>query len=119
ALFEYQTLICQLSGMEVSNAAVYDGASATAEAVLMARRIQPEGRRRVILSRALHPQYRAVVRAYFKNLADVSLEEVPFDATGATDVNRLAEQLDDRAMCVVVGYPNFFGVIEDLAPIQA
>ena len=119
ALFEYQTLICQLSGMEVSNAAVYDGASATAEAVLMARRIQPEGRRRVILSRALHPQYRAVVRAYFKNLADVSLEEVPFDATGATDVNRLAEQLDDRAMCVVVGYPNFFGVIEDLAPVQA
>ena len=119
ALFEYQTLICQLTGMEVSNAAVYDGASATAEAVLMARRIQPGSRRRVLMSRALHPQYRAVVRSYFKNLADVSLEEVPFDATGATDVNRLAGQLDDRSMCVVAGYPNFFGVIEDLAPVQA
>jgi glycine dehydrogenase subunit 1 len=119
ALFEYQTLICQLTGMEVSNAAVYDGASAAAEAVLMSRRIQPGSRRRVLVSRALHPHYRAVVCSYFKNLADVSIEEVPFDATGATDVNRLAEQLDDRSMCVVVGYPNFFGVIEDLAPVQA
>ena len=119
ALFEYQTLICQLTGMEVSNAAVYDGASATAEAVLMARRIQPVNRRRVLLSRALHPHYRAVVRSYFKNLADVSLEEVPFDGTGATDVNRLVDQINDRSMCVVAGYPNFFGVIEDLAPIQA
>jgi glycine dehydrogenase subunit 1 len=119
ALFEYQTLICQLTGMEVSNAAVYDGASATAEAVLMSRRIQPAARRRVLMSRAIHPQYRAVVRSYFKNLDDVVIEEVPFDAGGATDVARLAERLDDRAMCVVVGYPNFFGVIEDLTPIQA
>lgn len=118
ALFEYQTLICQLTAMEVSNAAVYDGASATAEAVLMARRMQPTSRRRVLMSSALHPQYRAVVRAYFKNLDDVALEEIPFDASGVTDVTRLAERLDDRAMCVVVGYPNFFGVIEDLAPIQ-
>ncbi len=66
ALFEYQTLICQLTGMEVSNAAVYDGASAAAEAVLMSRRIQPSSRRRVLLSRALHPQYRAVVRVVFE-----------------------------------------------------
>ena len=118
ALFEYQTLICQLTGMEVSNAAVYDGASAAAEAVLMSRRIQPTSRRRVLMSSALHPQYRAVVRSYFKNLGDVALEEVPFDASGATDVNRLTEHLDDRSMCVLVGYPNFFGVIEDLTPIQ-
>jgi glycine dehydrogenase subunit 1 len=119
ALFEYQTLICQLTGMEVSNAAVYDGASAAAEAVLMSRRIQPPTRRRVLLSRALHPQYRAVIRSYFKNLADVTLEEIPFDVSGATDVALLAERLDNRSMCMVVGYPNFFGVIEDLAPIQA
>ena len=119
ALFEYQTLICQLTGMEVSNAAVYDGASATAEAVLMSRRIQLPSRRRVLMSRALHPQYRAVVRSYFKNLDDVVLEEVPFDASGATDISRLAEYLDDRSMCVVIGYPNFFGIIEDLTPIQA
>src|SRR5262245_47372095 len=60
ALFEYQTLICQLTGMEVSNAAVYDGASAAAEAVLMSRRIQPTNRRRVLMSIALHPHYQAV-----------------------------------------------------------
>jgi len=119
ALFEYQTLICQLTAMEVSNAAVYDGASAAAEAVLMSRRIQPTTRRRVLLSRALHPQYRAVVRSYLQNLDDVVLEEVPFDAGGATDTALLAERLDDRSMCVLVGYPNFFGVIEDLAPIRA
>ena len=120
ALFEYQTLICQLTGMEVSNAAVYDGASAVAEAVLMARRIQPAKKRRVLISRALHPQYRAVVATYLKNLDDVKLEEIPFDlASGATDVDELKRQLNDQTMCVVVGYPNFFGVIEDLAPIRA
>jgi glycine dehydrogenase subunit 1 len=119
ALFEYQTLICQLTGMEVSNAAVYDGASATAEAVLMSRRIQPLGRRRVLISKALHPQYRAVVASYVKNLSDVRLEEVPFDANGTTDLEHLGARLDTESMCVVVGYPNFFGAIEDLASIKA
>lgn len=119
ALFEYQTMICQLTGMEVSNAGVYDGASAAAEAVLMSRRIQPMARRRVFMSRAVHPQYRAVVATYLRNLADMQLEEVPFDATGATDVAQLADKLNDQSMCVIVGYPNFFGVIEDLAPLQS
>jgi len=119
ALFEYQTLICQLTGMEVSNAAVYDGASAAAEAVLMVRRIQPASRRRVLISRALHPQYRAVIATYLKNLVDIRLEEIPFDGTGATDLAVLNERLDDRSMCVLVGYPNFFGVIEDLAPVKS
>jgi len=119
ALFEYQTLICQLTAMEVSNAAVYDGASAAAEAVLMARRIQPIRRRRVLISRALHPQYRAVIATYLKNLIDVRLEEVPFDGTGGTDLTALTERVGDETMCVLVGYPNFFGVIEDLAPIKS
>ena len=120
ALFEYQTLICQLTGMEVSNAAVYDGASAVAEAVLMSRRIQPAKKRHVLMSRALHPQYRAVVATYLKNLEDVYLEEVPFDAaSGATDTDRLKSRLNDQTMCVLLGYPNFFGVIEDPAPIRA
>lgn len=118
ALFEYQTLICQLTGMEVSNAAVYDGASAAAEAVLMARRIQPLKRRKVWVSRALHPHYRAVIATYLKNLVDVQLAEIPFDASGGTDLSALATALDEQAMCVVVGYPNFFGVIEDLTPIK-
>jgi glycine dehydrogenase subunit 1 len=76
-------------------------------------------RRRVLISRALHPQYRAVVRSYCRNLEDIILEEAVFDRTGATDPGRLAQQLDDRTMCVVVGYPNFFGVIEDLRPVAA
>jgi glycine dehydrogenase subunit 1 len=119
ALFEFQTLICQLTGMEVANAGVYDGASAMAEALLMSRRIQPVKRRHVLISRAVHPQYREVAATYFKNLTDVQLEEVPVDSTGATDLNQLRSRLNDAAMSVVVGYPNFFGVIEDLAPIRA
>src|SRR5881296_3138881 len=63
SIYEFQTLMCQLTGMEVANAGLYDGASAAAEAVLMARRIQ-EGRRRIFLSRALHPQYRSVIATY-------------------------------------------------------
>jgi glycine dehydrogenase subunit 1 len=117
-LFEYQTLICQLTAMEVSNAGVYDGASATAEAILMARRIQPSTRRRVLMSRALHPQYRAVVATYLRNLTDFSLEEIPFDGSGGTNFDHLARQLDEGTMCVVVGYPNFFGVIENLASLH-
>lgn len=118
ALFEYQTLICQLTGMEIANAGVYDGASAAAEAVLMSRRIQPVSRRRVLMSRALHPHYRAVIATYLRNLGDMQLEEISFDASGATNVAELTRRLDSHSMCVIVGYPNFFGVIEDLAPIQ-
>src|SRR5690349_20414320 len=118
AMYEFQTLICQLTGMEVANAGVYDGASAAAEAVLMARRIQ-DGRHRVFVSRALHPQYRQVIATFLRNLIDVDLVEVPFTQSGATDVAYLACVLDDKAMCVLVGYPNFFGVIEDLAPVRA
>jgi glycine dehydrogenase subunit 1 len=118
ALFEYQTLICQLTGMEISNAGVYDGASAAAEAVLMSRRIQPPSRRRVLVSKGLHPQYRAVISTYLRNLTDMELEEVPFDSSGATDVDELVRKLNDQSMCVIVGYPNFFGVIEDVGPIQ-
>src|SRR5919106_81482 len=114
ALFEYQTLICQLTGMEISNAGVYDGASAAAEAVLMSRRIQPMNRRRVLMSRAVHPHYRGVISTYLRNLGDTRLEEIPFDASGATHVKELEQKLDDQSMCVIVGYPNFFGVIEDL-----
>jgi glycine dehydrogenase subunit 1 len=117
-LYEFQTLICQLTGMDVSNAGLYDGASAAAEAVLMSRRIQRDSRRRVLLSRALHPQYRAVIATYLKNLGNVELIELPFSADGATDRERLAASLDDRVMCVVIGYPNFFGIVEDLSALQ-
>ena len=119
ALFEFQTLICQLTGMEVANAGVYDGASAVAEAALMARRIQPASKRRVLVSRALHPQYRQVLATYLKNLPDVTLAEIAYDGAGATDASALAEAIDEQTMCVMVGYPNFFGVIEDLVSLRA
>ncbi|MGH7848647.1 MAG: aminomethyl-transferring glycine dehydrogenase subunit GcvPA, partial [Candidatus Binatia bacterium] len=96
---------------------LYDGASAAAEAVLMARRVQ-ERRQRVLVSRALHPQYRSVVSTYLRNLKDVELCDFPFDAAGASDGEWLAREVDDKTICVVVGYPNFFGVIEDLEPIR-
>src|SRR6185503_15214799 len=102
ALFEFQTMICQLAGMEVANAGVYDGASAAAEAALMSRRIQPLKRRRALVSRAPHPQYRAVIASYLKNLKDVRLEEIPFDATGATDVGDRAQRMNDHAMRVLL-----------------
>ena len=109
ALFEYQTLICQLTGMEVSNAAVYDGASAVAEAVLMSRRIQPAKKRRVLMSRALHPQYRAVVATYLKNLEDVYLEELPFDAaSGATDLDQLKRPAQRPNHVRAIGISEFF-----------
>ncbi|OGQ51478.1 MAG: glycine dehydrogenase (aminomethyl-transferring) [Deltaproteobacteria bacterium RIFCSPLOWO2_02_FULL_57_26] len=117
AIYEFQTLICQLTAMEVANAGLYDGASAAAEAVLMARRVQ-ESRRRVFISRALHPHYRAVIATYLRNLEGVELVEIPFGQSGGIDVEVLTHALDETAMCVVVGYPNFFGIVEDLRPIR-
>ena len=116
AIFEYQTLVCQLTGMDVGNASMYDGASACAEAVLMACRLRK--RSRVLLSRALHPQYRETVATYCRYL-DLTLEELPFAADGRTDVSQLTDRLDSDVAAVVVGYPNYFGVIEDLAGLAA
>jgi glycine dehydrogenase subunit 1 len=117
AIFEFQTLITQLTGLDVANASMYDGASATAEAVLMAHRILPK-RRVVALSRALWPDYRATVRTYLSALESLEIVEVPYDnATGATDLNALAQIAGDSLLCVVAGYPNGFGIIEALGDI--
>jgi glycine dehydrogenase subunit 1 len=112
AIFEFQTLICQLTGLEVANASMYDGASSCAEAVLMAVRVTR--RRKVLLSAALHPEYRQTIATYCRYL-DVELVEVPFDASGATDPAALERLADGATAAVVSGYPNVFGVIEDLA----
>jgi glycine dehydrogenase subunit 1 len=113
AVFEFQTFTALLLGLDVANASMYDAASATAVAVLMARRLSP-GRRVVWLARALHPHYRATVATYLRGLDDVRVDEIPFGADGRTDVVALRARLDDDALCVVLGQPNVFGVVEDL-----
>ncbi|MDD5559305.1 aminomethyl-transferring glycine dehydrogenase subunit GcvPA [Candidatus Methylomirabilis sp.] len=111
AIYEYQTLICQLTGMEVANASMYDGSSSLAEAVLMAHRIN--GRREVVLPMAVHPEYRTVCRTYVSKLG-LHLHEVPYTDQGATDLKQVKATLSDRTCAVVVQSPNFFGVLESL-----
>lgn len=113
AIYEFQTMICQLTGMDIANASMYDGASACAEAVLLALRCSRK-RNRVLLSRALHPQYRQTVRTYCRYL-DVNVEEFSFTGDFVTDEVLLQSSLDDQVAAVVVGYPNYFGRIEDLS----
>jgi glycine dehydrogenase subunit 1 len=115
AMFEYQTLMCQMTGMEVSNASLYDGASSMAEAVLMAHRITK--RKKILISEAVHPDYRRVIRTYI-DPAEQEIILIPYEATtGCTDQQAMSSQLDEGVGAVVIQSPNFFGVIEDLAPI--
>jgi glycine dehydrogenase subunit 1 len=117
AIFEFQTLITQLTGLEVANASMYDGASATAEAVLMAHRIAPK-RSIVALSRALWPDYRATIRTYLSAVTQVETIEVPFDeSSGQIDLGELKTLGKENLLCVVTGYPNGFGIVEPLAEI--
>jgi glycine dehydrogenase subunit 1 len=114
ALFEYQTLVCQLTGMDVSNASMYEGASATAEAILMAHRIT--GRPEVVVARAVHPEYRQVARTYAAQVGLV-FREAAFTEAGATDLAAVQRACGPQTACLVVQYPNFFGGVEDLAPL--
>lgn len=113
ALFEYQTAICRLTGMEVSNASLYDGATALAEAAMMAMRVT--SRDRVIIDGCVNPFYRQVVKSYLANL-DVEVVEV-LPVAGEKDTSRLEASLDDRTAAVIVQNPNFFGTVEDLTDL--
>jgi glycine dehydrogenase subunit 1 len=117
AIFEFQTLVAMLFDLEVANASMYDGASAMAEAVLMALRLHPK-RHRVILARSLHPEYRQVTASYLLGAGEVDVREAPFGDDGRIDAAWLSENVDDETAAVVVGYPNFFGVIEDLQQVS-
>jgi glycine dehydrogenase subunit 1 len=113
-IFEFQTLVCQLSGMEVANASMYDGSTALAEAVLMAERVTK--RSKVVASGAVHPQYLEVVRTYVQH-AGIDLELVEFNNETGQAGTKLGEAIDDHTAAVVVQSPNFFGCIEDLAKL--
>jgi glycine dehydrogenase subunit 1 len=115
AIFEFQTLMCQLTGQEVANASMWDGSTATTEAVLMAERITR--RRRVLVARSLHPEYRDVLKTYAKN-SGLHVEEIPFGEDGTLNQKALECAFPDDIAAVVVQSPNFFGVIEN-APALA
>lgn len=117
AIFEFQTLVCLLTGADVANASMYDGASAAAEAALMALRIN-KGTRRILIGRNVHPEYRKVVATYLAH-QDAELVELPFGANGRIEPEALRTELDQGAAAVICGYPNFFGVVEDLPAIAA
>lgn len=109
AIFEFQTMICLLTGMEVANASMYDGSTAVAEAALMAHRITR--RKKILVSQTVHPEYRAVLETYLKNI-DMPIETIGFGATGETALSDLT--IDNETAAVIVQSPNFFGCIEDL-----
>jgi len=111
SIFEFQTHICLLTGLDVANASLYEGASALVEALLMASRLS-RGRTRAVLSAGIHPEYRETVRTYFSSLGFTSVE-VPVGSDGATDTDSLRAAVDDDTFAVAVQSPNFYGVIED------
>src|SRR5437588_9005615 len=105
AIFEFQTLMCQLTGQEVANASMWDGSTATTEAVLMAERIT--GRRRVLVAHSLHPEYRDVLRTYARNL-DLQIDEIGFTPSGQIDLEALSVSINKELAAVLAQSPNFF-----------
>ena len=114
AIFEFQTMMCQLTGQEVANASMYDGSTATTEAVLMAERLM--GRRRVLVAKSVHPEYRDVLKTYAKN-SGLQIEEIGYTPSGTVDLKALQAALKNDACALVVQSPNFFGAIESLKPL--
>lgn len=115
ATFEYQSMICNLTGLEVANASHYDGATALAEGVLMAYNLLRGKRRRALVSPQIHPEYRQVVRTYCQGI-DI---EVVGDESGATTIRELQDRIDDDTFCVVVQNPNFLGELERVEDLTA
>ncbi|MEZ5817343.1 MAG: aminomethyl-transferring glycine dehydrogenase subunit GcvPA [Hyphomicrobiaceae bacterium] len=111
SLFEFQTQVANLTGMDVANASMYDGSTATAEAVLMAHRLTR--RKKAVLSGGLHPQYADVIRT-LAHFGGASVDALTPDPMGTED---LTARIDDQTSCVVVQYPSFFGSVRDLEPI--
>jgi glycine dehydrogenase subunit 1 len=114
AIFEFQTYITQLTGMEVANASLYDGSTGLAEAVLMAQRVTRKNR--FLIAQTVHPEYRAVIATYAKNL-DIKIETVGYSETGRLDIADLERRLAKDVAAVIVQSPNFFGTIEQAAEV--
>jgi len=114
AMFEFQTMICELTGMEIANASMYDGSTGAAEAVMMAVRVT--GRNAAVLARTVHPEYREVIHTALQHQS-IPLSECGYLPTGRVDVAALDAAITDDTACVLIQSPNFFGTIEDVAAI--
>ncbi len=118
SIFEYQSMVCALTGMDAANASHYDGATSTAEAVIMAISVHRGRRKKVVVSPAVHPEYRAVVRTYTQGMGvEVVGDDTPSAPMGqesGTAIGDLAGLVDKDTACLIVQSPNFFGEIEDL-----
>jgi glycine dehydrogenase subunit 1 len=116
AMFEFQTMICELTGMEIANASMYDGSTGAAEAIMMAVRVT--GRDKAVIARTVHPEYREVIQTYAQH-QDIPTAEVGYTANGRVDLAALEAAITDQTACVLIQSPNFFGTIEEVAAIAA
>jgi len=114
AMFEFQTMICELTGMEIANASMYDGSTGAAEAIMMAVRVT--GRNAAVIARTVHPEYREVIQTYATH-QEIPLVEVSYASNGRVDMAALDLAITDDTACVLIQSPNFFGTIEDVAAI--
>ena len=114
SIFEFQTMICELTGMEVANASMYDGSTAATEAVMMAVRLT--GRHAVTIARSVHPEYREVLSTYAHHQG-MALSTVGYSDTGRIDLKELERAVTGETACVLIQSPNFFGSIEDIAAV--
>ncbi len=111
-IFEFQTMICQLTGMDVANASMYDGSTAVPEAAMMAVRLT--GRDRILTARSVHPEYREVLATYARHQGMPVAELDYVRETGALDLDQLEQKIDSQTAAVIIQSPNFFGIVEDV-----
>ncbi len=115
AIYEYQTMVANLTGTDIANASMYDGASAMAEAAVLCGKMS--GRGKILIARSVHPEYRKVAQAYAWANSYVVLE-IPYAADGQVDTKTLRKEIDDNTAAVLIQSPNFFGCIEDVAAVS-
>src|ERR1700728_664614 len=114
AMFEFQTMICELTGMEIANASMYDGSTGAAEAIMMAVRVT--GRDNALVAKTVHPEYREVLATYAQH-QNIDKQVLAYGEDGRVDLKALDAALTDEHACVLVQSPNFFGVVEDIPAI--
>ncbi len=114
AIFEFQSMICELTGMDVANASMYDGSTGSAEALMMAERVT--GRRKSIIANTVHPEYREVIATYAR-YQGTPIANVGYGKDGRVDLDALDKAIDNDTAGVLIQSPNFFGLIEDIAAI--